>query len=346
MKLLIITQKVNINDDNLGFFHRWLEKLAGKTEKLSVACLSLGEYHLPPNVTVYSLGKEKGYSKIRQFIRLQKFLLKNLPKTDGVFVHMCPIYVVLSWPLAKIFRKKMILWFLHRNVSWKLKLAEKCVVKILTASEETCRLKNRKKIELTGHGIDTEFFRPGDSVKAGKVFKILFVGRISPIKNLDTLIESIDILANQKNIKDIEVKIIGSPLENYEKEYFEKLKRSIEEKKLTEYIEFLGGKPQREIVKFYQESDLLVNLSPTGGIDKTVLEAMACSISVLVSNQAFRKIFPEEWQNALIFREKNADDLVEKIINLKENKKDINLRETVVKYHNLDNLTDKIISKF
>jgi len=56
MKLLIITQKVDINDDNLGFFHRWLEKLASRFEKLSVICLAEGEHHLPSNVAVFSLG--------------------------------------------------------------------------------------------------------------------------------------------------------------------------------------------------------------------------------------------------------------------------------------------------
>lgn len=346
MKLLIITQKVDVNDDNLGFFHRWLEKLAGKVDGLSVVCLAEGKHQLPQNTTVYSLGKERGYSKIRQLFRLQKFLLKNLPEADGIFIHMCPIYAVASWPLAKIFRKRMILWFLHRNVNWKLKLAEKCVDRILTVSEETCRLKNRKKIELVGHGIDTELFRPGDNVEAGEGIKILFVGRISPIKNLDTLIEGINILVNLKNIKDIKVKIIGSPLEDYEKEYFEKLKQLIAEKKLTNCIEFLGGKPHREMVKFYQESNLLLNLSPTGGMDKAVLEAMACGIPVLVSNQAFRKIFPKDRQDILMFKENDAGDLAEKIVNLKGVKKDASLREVVTKYHNLDNLIDKIISEF
>ena len=346
MKLLVITQKVDINDDNLGFFHRWLEKLAGRVDKLFIVCLSLGEHQLPQNTTVYSLGKERGYSKIRQLFRLENFLFKNLPEVDGIFVHMSPIYAIASCPLAKIFRKKMILWFLHRNVSWKLKLAEKCVAKILTASEETCRLKNRKKIELVGHGIDTELFRPGDNVRAESGFNVLFVGRISPIKNLDVLIKGINILVNQKNIKDVRVKIIGSPLEDREKEYFEKLKRLLIENKLTDYVEFLGGKPHRETVEFYQKSDLLLNLSPTGGIDKAVLEAMACGIPVLVSNQAFRKFFPANWQDLLMFKEKDAEDLAEKIINLRGSKEDINLREVVTKYHNLDNLIEKIISKF
>ena len=154
MKILIIAQKVDINDDNLSFFHRWIEKFSEKLDEVFVICLWQGEFNLAKNIKVYSLGKEKGVSKIGQLICLQKYLLKILPKVDGIFVHMCPIYAIASYPLAKIFRKKMILWFLHKQVGWKLRLAEKLVDKILTASEESCRLKNRKKIK-TGVFIKT-----------------------------------------------------------------------------------------------------------------------------------------------------------------------------------------------
>jgi len=244
MKLIIISQKIDIDDDNLGFFHYWLEKIASRLEKVYVVCLSEGKHSLPENVSVYSLGKEKGYSKLRQLFRLQKFLFKNLKKADGVFVHMCPIYAIASFPLVKLFRKKMILWYLHKSVKWKLKLAEKLVDKILTASKESCRLKNRKKIEIVGHGVDTELFRPSHNrINAVNIenekFKILSVGRITPIKDQKTLIEAVDVLVNEKNIKDIKVKIVGTPLENHEKEYFEKLRSFIQEKKLEEYIKFL-----------------------------------------------------------------------------------------------------------
>ena len=159
-KLLIITQKVDLNDDNLGFFHGWLEKFSEKLDKLYVICLAQGDYNLPSNVSVYSLGKEKGTSKISQLIRLQKNLIQILPKVDGVFVHMCSIYAIASFPLVKILNKKMVLWHTHKSTDWKLKLAEKYVNKILTASKESCRLKNRRKIEVIGHGIDTEAFNP------------------------------------------------------------------------------------------------------------------------------------------------------------------------------------------
>ena len=59
MKLLITTQTVNINDPVLGFFHRWLKEFAENCEQVTVICLQVGEYQLPPNVKVISLGKEK-----------------------------------------------------------------------------------------------------------------------------------------------------------------------------------------------------------------------------------------------------------------------------------------------
>ncbi|MFH1575571.1 MAG: glycosyltransferase family 4 protein [Candidatus Nealsonbacteria bacterium] len=341
MKLIVITQKADINDGNLGFFHRWLENLARKTDELRVVCLSEGEHHLPQNVKVYSLGKKRGYSKIRQFFRLQKFLLANLNEADGVFAHMCPIYAILSFPLVKIFKKRMILWYMHKSVNLKLKLAEKCVDKILTASKESCRLKNRKKIEIVGHGIDTDLFEPKETAEEG-IFNILCTGRISKIKDQETLIRAADILINGKNFKDIKVKFIGSALDWSEKEYFLKLKEIVEKLGLEDFVEFLGGLPYIKLPSYYQNADLSVNLSQTGSLDKVTLEAMASGCLVLTCNEAFSGILDEKY----LFKEKDPDDLAQKIIGLKDASADDNLRKIVINGHNLDNLTDKIILKF
>ena len=106
MKLLIITQKVDINDDILGFMHIWIKKLSEKIESLDVICLYKGKYDLPKNVKVFSLGKEeyshysyachvaKGsfcYGVIRRLVslyRLYRFSWKLLRRNDLLFVHM------------------------------------------------------------------------------------------------------------------------------------------------------------------------------------------------------------------------------------------------------------------
>ena len=59
MKLLIVTQAVDINNPILGFFHRWIEEFSKNCEKVTVIALGVGEYKLPQNVNILSLGKNE-----------------------------------------------------------------------------------------------------------------------------------------------------------------------------------------------------------------------------------------------------------------------------------------------
>lgn len=343
MKLLIIAQKVDADDDNLGFFCYWLEKFAQKLDKVYVIGLSVGGHSLPKNITVYSLGKEKGYSKIKQLFLLQKFLFKNLSKVDGVFVHMAPIFAVSGFPLIKIFNKKLILWYAHGSVNPLLRLAEKLVDKIVTSSPDGFRIKSRK-IRVLGQGIDTEQFTiPQDKLGVRETrLKILSVGRISPVKDQQTLVEAIDILVNKKDIKDIEVRIIGTPIEDYEKEYFEQLKNLIGERKLANHIKFLGGVHHSDMPRYYRRADLFINTSFTGSMDKVVLEAMASGCLILNCNEAYGPILDKKY----MFKKKDPKELADKISNLKDAPQDENLRKIVARNHNLDGLAGKIIQEF
>jgi len=335
MKLLIITQKVDINDDNLGYFHSWLEKLAEKAD-IFVIGNYVGKYDLPENVKVFSLGKERRVGRLVKIFKYQWFLLKLLPRVNGVFFHMCPEYVLGAHLLPKIFRKKTLLWYTHKSVNWKLKLAEKLTDKIFTASKESFRLPSRK-VEITGHGIDVNKFKSQKSKVKSDKFTIITVGRIAEVKNLHLLIETAGILKN-KNF-NFEIRVAGAPILESDKIYFEKLKNLIKEKKLDDIVEFVGPIPNKYIAEFYQSGDLFINLSDTGSLDKAVLEAMACGLKILTSNEAFKDILPEE-----NFTKNEPKVVAEKIENLA---KSPNLtKDKFIDYvsanHGLYNLTKKI----
>ncbi len=57
MKLLAITQKVDQDDDILGFFHGWIEHISKHTDSLKVLALGKGKYNFDRDVEVASLGK-------------------------------------------------------------------------------------------------------------------------------------------------------------------------------------------------------------------------------------------------------------------------------------------------
>jgi len=336
MRLLIITQKVDKNDDILGFFHDWIKEFGGRVGEVVIVAQYIRQYDLPDNVKVFSLGKEKGFSKLCQLFNFYKLLFKNLSKIDSVFVHMVPMWVVLGGPLFKIYRKKVYLWYTHKSVDFWLKFAEKIVTKIFTASKESCRLES-KKIIVTGHGIDTKKFSMiNNQFSINSQFSIITAGRIAEVKNLDVLIEVADILKKQSF--DFKIQIAGSAILDKDKIYLDKLKNLVKEKQLVEKINFVGSISHNEIHRFYQEGDLFINLSATGSIDKAVLEAMASGLLVLTFNEAFKEILSEQY-----FTSKNPKEIAEKIITLSESEPDFALREYVVKNHSLENLIPKII---
>ena len=155
MELLIITQKVDLVDPILGFFHRWIEKFAHHFERVEVIALEVREHNLPANVSVHSLGKEKGYGRLHRAIFY--ILYSIFLRYDAVFVHMNPEYLALFGWYWKLMGKRTALWYTHKSVTWWLCLAEKFADKIFTASRESFRLPSRK-VEIIGHGIEMELF--------------------------------------------------------------------------------------------------------------------------------------------------------------------------------------------
>lgn len=338
MNLLIITQKVDENDQLLGFFIEWLKRFAQKFDKLTVLCLEKGNYNLPGNVKIISLGKDKGANKLKILATYFLLLTTLRHDYDFVFVHMNPIWMVLGGFCWKIMGKKRYLWYTSGGVTLKLKIAEKFADKIFTASPESFRLPS-KKVIITGHGIDTNLFVPDSNYKlqtSNFKLKLLSVGRIAPVKNYETLIEAAKILKD-KGV-DFSVTMVGeAPLEQ-DKDYELRIKERIKTLRLENNFNFVGKVSHKDLPQYYQSHDIFIHLSKTGSLDKTILEAMACGIRVLSSNDASKFFLPPN----LIFDGKNSQELADKIFKLKDGDLGLNLRDYVTRNHNLEKLIDKI----
>ncbi|MDD5074974.1 MAG: hypothetical protein PHO54_03790 [Candidatus Peribacteraceae bacterium] len=109
MKLLIVTQKADRTDPILGFFHRWLEEFSPRVETLTVIAQSAGDFALPSNTRVLSLGKEKGRSRVAQILTFWKLIWSGRDSYDRVLVHMTPVWVVLGAPVWAVLRKRVFL---------------------------------------------------------------------------------------------------------------------------------------------------------------------------------------------------------------------------------------------
>ncbi|MFH1427627.1 MAG: glycosyltransferase family 4 protein [Patescibacteria group bacterium] len=358
MKLLICTQKVDKEDDVLGFFHSWLDEIAKHYQSVVVICLERGRYILPKNVKVLSLGKEefnrftpyvnRPIKKLLYLLRFYRYLWQIRNDYNKVLVHMNPEYLVLGGLSWRIKKRKIALWYTHKQVNLKLRIAEKLANTVFTASEESFCLPS-KKLKIVGHGIDINYFQPDINKKPNEIFKIIYVGRLSKIKNQLLLLKAINIL-NQAGVKNILVKLIGGAKRKYDKEYLLLLNKFVKENKLEQFVEFPGGIPYKNIVYQYREADLSINLCPTGGMDKVVLESMACQVPAIVLNKTFKPDF-KEYCEQLILEKEDPEELAEKINNFI--KMDINgrqqigrrLRQQVVDNYSLDKTISKIINE-
>lgn len=345
MRLLILTQKVDQNDDVLGFFHRWIIEFAKHCEQVTVIVLGVGDYDLPSNVHVFSLGKEHNASILRYVVNFYRLIWHERKNYDAVFVHMNPIYVVLGGLLWKALGKKIGLWYMHKNVDMKLLVAEKLSNIIFTGSRESFRLASNK-VKVVGHGIDTEIFKPTKKERS-EIFHIITAGRISPIKDYQTLIETVEILVLE-NIP-VKVDIIGGPATASDVNYLNILRAIVQEKKLSEVIRFTGPVPNKDLPALLGQAELFINMSRTGSLDKAILEAMACGLPVVTSNESLSAVFGLD-AAMLVFPQGDVNTCIARIKGVRALSSESyqaltsRLRAVVEKEHNIKVLIPSILS--
>jgi glycosyltransferase involved in cell wall biosynthesis len=111
---------------------------------------------------------------------------------------------------------------------------------------------------------------------------ILYVGGISPHKNLTTLLHALDWLRRQSDIP-WRLALVG----DYSKDSFHSCYREIEalgrQLGLDNRIRFLGFVPDEHLVQLYNAATLLVLPSVSEGFGLPVVEAMACGLPVAAS---------------------------------------------------------------
>lgn len=307
MNILVLTQKIDRNDSILGFFHTWLEHLAGSYGTVHVIALSVGEYALPENVHVYSLGKESRISRIQYLWRFYRYIWSLRRDYDAVFVHMNHEYVVLGGWLWRLMGKRIVLWYVHRHVRFTLRLAVLLAHQVLSTAAETFRIIT-PKLRIVGHGIDSQRFHcavrrtgpPG-------VLHIATVGRITAIKRLDVLFEAVAIVQSVWHT-DVQLTVIGEPITDEDRALEKQLRQHAQDAGIVGRVHWNGPLPPQALPDVLCQYDATVNLTPKGGIDKAVLESMSCAVPAFASNEVVARFFGE-YRKRLQFRYGDARDL-------------------------------------
>lgn len=352
MKLLILTQKIDRDDPVLGFFHQWVKEFAKHWTRITVICLEKGFYDFPKNTEVFSLGKEEKVSRIIYLLRFYKYIIYEHKNYDAVFVHMNQEYVLLGGLIWKFFGKNISMWRNHLKGSFLTNLAVFLSDRVFCTSNQSYTTRF-KKTKIMPAGINTDLFKPDASVHK-KPKSILFLGRIDPVKNVDVFVEALQKLRNE-GIKFFAT-IAGGSSDKY-KAYEKMIHEKIITYDLGDKVTFTGAMSQREALKLYREHEFYVNLTPSGSMDKTIFEALASGLKVLVANTFFRDKLPE---SSIVANPNDLESLVSKIKNILsdshgDNSDSQKNNMAFLEWHSLNNLmkelkvamtnTRKVVSK-
>jgi glycosyltransferase involved in cell wall biosynthesis len=293
MNLLLFNLKTDADDGVLGFTTDWINAFARHYDRVFVITMETGRAAVSENVTVYSVGKEKGHSEPRrlfEFYRLLARVLREHP-VDVCFAHMMPLFAVLAWPLLKPRGIPVVLWYAHKSVTPLLRVAHRLVDRVVTANPEGFRIPSAK-VRYTGHGISVDKF-PLLKRSGSGVFTVISVGRISAVKNVDAILRGFAEALERSGPGSMRLILVGGPSTPADEAYRSDLDAFVEAHAMAGAVTFTGSIPHDQVAPWLAQADLGISLSVTRSFDKAILETFAAGIPTVVYNEAFVPVFQE-----------------------------------------------------
>jgi D-inositol-3-phosphate glycosyltransferase len=183
-----------------------------------------------------------------------------------------------------------------------------------------------QKIAVVPPGVDLTRFKPMSQTEARNYLcmspehqMILFVGRIQPLKGIDTLIKALALIKQQEPalLNDVCVCLIGgdpNPDSEIEQAEFNRLQSLQAELEMDNLVTMLGAKEQDTLVYYYSAAEMVVMPSLYESFGMVALEAMACGTPVIASDVGGLSFNIEDGFNGYLVPGRDPQALADKII--------------------------------
>ncbi|MCK9187960.1 glycosyltransferase [Acidithiobacillus sp.] len=138
---------------------------------------------------------------------------------------------------------------------------------------------------------------------------VLFLGRLHPKKGLDLLVPAFETI--RRRIVGAQLAIVGPENDRFGQQ----VRAWVADRGLTEAVHFVGHLDGADVIQAYVDADVFVLPSYTENFGMTVVEAMACALPVVISDQV--NIYAEVAQSgAGLVTRCEADEVAEAVIAL------------------------------
>jgi D-inositol-3-phosphate glycosyltransferase len=180
-----------------------------------------------------------------------------------------------------------------------------------------------ERIRVIPCGVDLDLFRPAEprgararlGLQAERV--LLFVGRLTPIKGLETLLRALAVAkADGLGGTDVRLVVVGGDKEEAWDGERARLRRMATELGVGAWVEFRGPQPQDVLPDYYAAADLCLMPSLYESFGMVALEAMACGVPVIGSRVGGLAVTVRDGATGLLVPEGDAGALAAGITGL------------------------------
>jgi len=178
------------------------------------------------------------------------------------------------------------------------------------------------RVSVVPPGVDLDKFRPLPCEEARARIglppdhqMVLFVGRIQPIKGIDTLIRAIALVLERKPaLRDqISLSIVGGADDTTPDSEMARLKALRAELSIEDLVLFLGSRDQDTLVDYYTAASVVVVPSFYESFGMVALEAMACGTPVIASDVGGLSLNIADGFNGYLVASGDVEELAYKI---------------------------------
>ncbi len=182
-----------------------------------------------------------------------------------------------------------------------------------------------RKIAVIPPGVDLTHFYPIPQDEAREVVgipasdkNILFVGRVEPLKGIDTLIQAIGMMTQHGIVdrRSLSVTIVGGDPEGLGGELSPEMLRLQELRNqhgVGDVVTFIGKRGQDTLPYYYSAADVVVMPSHYESFGMVALEAMACGTPVVASEVGGLAFLIKDHETGFHIRGEDADALCDRL---------------------------------
>jgi len=245
--------------------------------------------------------------------------LRTEDKFDFDIVQLCGLWRLGSWIEKKLKIPTSIIW--HGKPPKRcIRYAKQCSSHVgIGAAYPKVRDYIDSSVLQLEPGVDVDFFtrRPKSKIRDllgldenSVVF--IFVGRLIPVKNLPFVLEGFyEVL---KENSKVHLLIVGAGPKK------KSLVKFVEGKGMNKNVTFTGNIERDEIVNYYSAADVLIMTSKYESFPLVVLEAMSCSLPLIVSSIGWLPRIIKDKENGKVIDPDDICSLKEALLFVASNK--------------------------